>query len=510
MSTGLADRALTSTLDPYAHETRTQKSARDNLFTLKEAEMTASINKCAVRTLSDLPSPRGLPLLGNAFQLDLPRLHLVLEEWAEKFGSVFTIALGPRRIFVCSDPDLLQTALRERPDRYRRFSSIESVFEEMKANGVFSVEGEGWRPQRRLVMQALASKHFSSFFPILRDITERLRKKWEHSAKTGQVVNMAQDLVRFTVDATTALAFGEDPNTIEESGNVIQEHLAEIFPMIMKRINASVPLWRYFRLPSDRKFERSLHAVHHHVESLIERSRKRMREQPSDDPRNLLEAMLATANLPDSGITDEVIAANVMTLLLAGEDTTAHSLSWAIYFISQDKGLQSRLRVASTDAFGSSRLCPTFEDVKKLDLFEFVTQETSRFKPVVPLGYLEPVIDVVLGDVSLPSGTSLIFLLRPSMLDSKRFGRPDEFLPERWSSGHLQVQPHDSKTFAQFGAGPRVCPGRYLAGVEMRLVLSMLSRNFSIELATSPGSIKEIAAFTMMPSTMPVRLESLH
>ena len=63
--------------------------------------MTASTNKSAVRTLSDLPSPRGLPLLGNAFQLVLPRLHLVLEEWAEKFGSVFTIGLGPKRIFVC-------------------------------------------------------------------------------------------------------------------------------------------------------------------------------------------------------------------------------------------------------------------------------------------------------------------------------------------------------------------------------------------------------------------------
>jgi cytochrome P450 len=321
---------------------------------------------------------------------------------------------------------------------------------------------------------------------------------------------MTKDLVRFTVDATTALAFGEDPNTIEESGNVIQEHLAEIFPVIMKRINAPIPLWRYFKLPSDRKFERSLLAVHQHVESLIERSRKRMREQPSDSPRNLLEAMLATANLPDSGITDEVIAANVITLLLAGEDTTAHSLSWAMYFISQDKYLQAKLHVASTDAFGSSPLCPTFEDVKKLDLFEFVAQETSRFKPVVPLIYLEPIVDVVLGNVSLPSGTPLFFMLRPSMLDSKRFGRPDEFLPDRWSSGHLDVQPHDQKAYAQFGAGPRVCPGRYLAGVEMRLVLSMLARNFSVELATSPGSIKEIAAFTMMPDTMPVRLRSLH
>jgi cytochrome P450 len=220
--------------------------------------------------------------------------------------------------------------------------------------------------------------------------------------------------------------------------------------------------------------------------------------------------MLAAATLPDSEITDDVIVANVITLLLAGEDTTAHSLAWSMYFVSQDKGLQSRLHSASRDAFGSSKVCPAFEDIKKLDLFESVTQEASRFKPVVPLQYFEPVVDVVLGNVALPSGTPLFFMLRPSMLDSKRFGRPAEFLPERWSAGHLEVQPHDSKAYAQFGAGPRVCPGRYLAGVEMRLVLSMLSRNFSMELATSPDAIKEIAAFTMMPNSMPVRLKSLH
>ena len=472
--------------------------------------MTLSISDTAVRSLSDLPSPRGLPLVGNVLPWDLPRLHLVFEAWAKEFGSAFTVGLGPKRAFVCSDADLLQTALRERPERYRRFAPIELVLEEINANGVFSIEGAAWRPQRRLVMQALASKNLKVFFLVLKEITERLRKKWERSANTSQVVDMAQDLVRFTVDATTALAFGEDPNTIEESGNVIQEHLAEIFPMIMKRVNAPFPLWRYFKLPSDRKFERSLHAVHRHVESLIERTRKRMRDQPSDNPRNLLEGMLDAANQSDSGITDEAIVANVMTLLLAGEDTTAHSLAWTMYFISQDKSLQSRLHLVSMDAFGSSRVCPAFEDVKKLDLFEFVTQETARFKPVVPLLYLEPTKDVVLGNVSLPSGTPLLFMLRPSMLNGRHFGRPSEFLPERWSAGHLEVQPHDSKAYAQFGAGPRVCPGRFLAAVEMRLVLSMLSRNFSMELATAPESIKEIAAFTMMPSTMPVRLESLH
>ena len=76
----------------------------------------------------------GLPLLGNMLQLDLPRLHLIFEKWAEEFGSLFTIGLGPKRVLVCSDADLLQTALRERPERYRRYSPIEAV-SEMKGNG---------------------------------------------------------------------------------------------------------------------------------------------------------------------------------------------------------------------------------------------------------------------------------------------------------------------------------------------------------------------------------------
>ena len=288
-----------------------------------------SMTKSDIRSLSDLPSPKGYPLIGNALELDMPRLHLVLEEWAKEHGSKFTIGLGPKRVFVCSDPELLQTAMRERPERYRRFSPIESVLSEMKANGVFSVEGEAWRPQRRLVMQALAVANFRSYFPILKVITERLHKKWTQAAHSGETVDMAKDLVRFTVDATTALAFGEDPNTIEAKGDVIQQHLALIFPMLQKRVNSAFPLWRYVKMPSDRQFERSLNVVLTHVKSLIERSRKRMREQPSAVHRNLLEAMLATADLPDSGITNDVIVANVMTLLLAGEDTTAHSLSWA-------------------------------------------------------------------------------------------------------------------------------------------------------------------------------------
>lgn len=462
-----------------------------------------------IRQIADLPSPKGLPLLGNALQLDPSRLHTILESWCAQLGESYTFGLGPKRILVSSNPEHLQTALRERPERYRRYSPIEHIIAEMGFNGVFSVEGEAWRPQRRLIMQALASTNFRAFFPTMQAITERLRCRWQRAAQAGDTVQMTEDLVRYTVDVTTALSFGEDPNTIDQPGDLIQDHLARIFPMINSRINAPLPLWRFVKLPKDRRFESSLHAVSQHIDGLIARARQRMQERPADAPRNLLEAMLKAAGEPGSGITDPMISANVMTLLLAGEDTTAHTLAWTLSFLCSDAPLQARLRAAANEALGAAQVCAKFEDLSKLDLFEATAHEATRLKPIVPIIYLEPLVDVVLGDIAIPKGTPLFFVLRPAMLDERHFGRPGEFLPERWSTGHDAVLPHDTRAYAQFGAGPRVCPGRHLAGVELRLVLSMLVRNFTVEPTADTASAKELLNFTMMPSAMPVRLKPL-
>jgi hypothetical protein len=102
--------------------------------------MTQVSAETRVRRLKDLPSPKGLPLLGNALQLDPSRLHLILEKWCEQLGESYTFGLGPKRIFVSSNPEHLQTALRERPERYRRDSPIEEIIAEMGFNGVAEAE----------------------------------------------------------------------------------------------------------------------------------------------------------------------------------------------------------------------------------------------------------------------------------------------------------------------------------------------------------------------------------
>ena len=461
----------------------------------------------APRQLADLPAPGGLPVLGNLLALRPERLHAQLEAWHAELGSPYRLKLGPQQVYVSADPELLQTVLRERPERYRRLRQIEQCIAEMGSNGVFSVEGEAWRPQRRLVMEALNATHFRGFLPTIERITSRLLRHWQAAAAAGTPVDMSRDLMRFTVDVTTALAFGEDPNTMDNDGDVIQNHLAEVFPRLMARINAPLPYWRFLRLPADRRFDRSLAAVHTHVDRLIAAARERLHATPGQAPANVLESMLHASEQPGSQVDDAVVHANVMTLLLAGEDTTAHTLAWTFYCLAQHPHWQEQLHARSREVLGGAALPSTLEQVRALDLLEAAANEATRLRPIVPVFFFEPNQDVVLGGVALPAGTPLFFVLRPAMLDEAHFASPLEYRPDRWAPGHV-VGAHDSRAFLQFGAGPRVCPGRHLAGVEVRMVLAMLMRNFSIELACDPAAVREVLAFTMMPSEMPLQLRA--
>lgn len=457
------------------------------------------------RQLADLPSPRGVPLLGHLLDADPTRLHLTLERFAAEVGSPYVFRLGPQRIYVSTSAEQLQTVLRERPERYRRLKKMADCIDELGSAGVFSVEGAAWRPQRRLVMEALNATHFRSFLPTIHRITERLLRSWQRAAADGHAVEMTRDLIRFTVDVTTALAFGEDPNTIESGGDVIQDHLAEVFPRLMARINSPVSYWRYVKLPVDRRLDRALAAVWSHIDRLIASTHLRMAAQPDAPPSNVLEALLKAAADPASRIDDTDVRANVLTLLLAGEDTTAHTLAWTTYFLAQSSTWQDRLHDATRAAAGDAALPITIEQVRALDLLEAAANEATRLKPIVPLILLEPTEDVVLDGVALPAGTPMFYLLRPAMLDEQHFGDPHSYRPERWLHGQAPGA-HDPRAYVQFGAGPRVCPGRHLAGVEIRLVLAALTRHFRFELATDPASIREVMAFTMTPNLMPVRL----
>ncbi|MGB1879927.1 MAG: cytochrome P450 [Gammaproteobacteria bacterium] len=460
------------------------------------------------KTLKDLPGPAGLPLLGNLHQLDLPQLHQQLERWAHEFGPVYRFRIGPRERVCISDNDLINTMLRERPERYRRPRTNEAIVAEMGINGVFSQDGDAWRRQRGIIAQALNPAHLAQFYPTLRLTTERLLGRWIRAAESGETVDLCRDLMRYTVDVTAHLAFGEDVNTLETDGPVVQQHLDKVFPTLFKRILAPFPLWRYWRTQADRELETALQEIRQTVLGLIEKCRERMQADPERyaQPANFLEAIIAAQAAEGTEFTDDEIYANVVTLLLAGEDTTANTTAWAVKFLIDHPALAAELRAEADATLGEERVPTQLAQVRTLDRTEAFAMETMRFKPVAPLLALEPKEDVDLLGYRIPAGTTVLTLFRVNALNERYFGDAARFDPSRWLAAETAAnRAHEPRAFLPFGSGPRFCPGRGLALLEIKAVLAMICRNFDVALAEPDGEICERLSFTMLPEHLDVR-----
>jgi cytochrome P450 len=463
-----------------------------------------------LRCLADLPGPRPLPLLGNVHQFDLAHMHQALEAWSRQYGSFFRFRVGRRRVLGVADPSAIGAILRDRPDGFRRTSLLETVFREMGILGVFAANGEAWRMQRKMVAAALDTRHLKSYFPLLVRVTERLYRRWTLHAKRGVAFDLQADLMRYTVDVVAGLAFGIDMNTIESDGEAIQTHLNQVFPMLTRRLMAPVPYWRWLRLPADRALDRHLVAVYAAVADLIANGRERIarNQQLHESPSNLLEAMLIERESPDSTLTDHDVASNVVTLLLAGEDTTANTLAWLIYLASQDPAVTNRLAEEARRVLGSMHFIDRLELVSALSFTAASAQETMRMKPVAPLIILEAAVPkVVGGDIAIPAGTFVAAVMRKASMEERYIARPASFDPERWLA-EKGTAASGERVSMPFGAGPRICPGRNLALLEIGLVVSMMFRNFEIA-AIGPAEgdrVDECFAFTMGPSRLLVTL----
>lgn len=464
------------------------------------------------RTLRDLPRPNSLPIIGNLLDLDLKKLHRVLERWADEHGDFYTFELGSKKVLVISDAEAVQTVLKQRPKVFRRLGTIEPVFQEMGITGVFSAESEDWKRQRRLTAHALDAGHLRQFFPTMIKVTERLRNRWLRAAEAGAEVDVQQDLMRYTVDITTNLAFGYDMNTLEKEGDIIQEHLEKIFPAINRRVNAAFPYWRYFKLPIDRELEKALAQIRETINGFITRARARLAENPdlAAHPTNALEAMLAARDEGDAAFSDEEIYGNALTLLLAGEDTTANTLAWMTHFMIENPGMQRRMRREALDTAGPSGLLNDLKDAEQLEYIEAVMHETMRLKPVAPLLFMEALEDTEIAGLAIPKGMPIFLVTMYSALRDEHFGDADEFRPERWIEAKTNPTgcPHNARAFVPFGAGPRFCPGRQLALAEIKTVMAMVCANFEIEKAKNPQPVSELFSFAMMPQGLRVRFKT--
>jgi cytochrome P450 len=419
--------------------------------------------------------------------------------------------LGRHDHLVIADHALLGAVMRERPEGFRRSPYTSKIGAEMGLpQGLFSAEGDEWRRQRRMVMASFAPGHVRAYFPSLVKVTLRLQGRWRKAARAGRDIPLQADLMRFTVDAIAGLAFGKDINTLEAGEDVIQQHLDKVLPAIFRRVLSVLPTWRWFKRQADRELAHSVAVINATILEFVRQARQRLHDEPSlrEGPRNLLEAMIASADEPLSGLGDAQVAGNVLTMLLAGEDTTANTLAWMIHLLQRHpavlRRVQDEVRQLAPDPTVYSH-----EQMGQLVFLEACASETMRLKPVAPFIALMALRDTVVGDVAVPQGAQVWGVLRHDSVSEQYFDNPSAFDPQRWLH---EAQPPLSaaakRAAMPFGSGPRMCPGRYLALLEMKLAMATLLSSFDIEAVDTPDGLpaQERMAFTMNPVGLRMRL----
>jgi len=471
-------------------------------------------NVARLRRYEDLPGPRGIPVFGNLLQVESSRFHQQLEAWCEDFGPVFRLKLGPRRAIVVGDHELVAAALRDRPDGYRRTTRLEEIWTELGLQGgVFGANGDVWRRQRRMVMNGFDPAHVKRYYPSMQRVAQRLIGRWRLAAQQDRTIDLQADLMRYTVDTIAGLAFGAEVNTLQSDADVIQNHLNRLFPAVYKRIFSPLPTWRYFPTAADRALRRSVAEVNSAVEGFVAQARARLQADPAlrARPANLLEAMLVAADEPDSGIDDLQVAGNVLVMLLAGEDTTANTLAWMIHLLWRNP---SALAMATDEV---RRVCgagevATLEQLAQLDFVEACAHETMRLKPVGPLNIMQALHDTALGDLAVPQGMLIVAVMRRDSVSERHVPRPHAFEPQRWlvEGGPAHLASAAKRISMPFGAGPRICPGRYLALMEMKLAMATLLQHFEIgDVGTRDGrEPRELLQLAMGPVGLWMRLRA--
>ena len=467
-----------------------------------------SAPKATTRSLDDLPGPKGLPLIGNLHQIDSTRAHLILEGWAAHYGSTFQFRMASTHVVATSDPALIEEALRARPETFRRSPKTDLILSELGIKGVFNAEGEVWRPQRKLSVAALAQRNLRHLYPHIRTVAERLRTRWQGAAARGETLDIVEELKRFTVDVTMLIAFGHDANTVGQADDIIQRELEVILPTVSRRIFAAFPTWRYLPMASDRRVRRAFAKVRGWLSGLLSEARARLKTEPerAQRPSNFIEAMLTAVDEDGKPFSDDVILSNLVTMLIAGEDTTAFTLAWAVHLLCDSPRWASELRSEADAVVGSMDAPADLDTANKLTRATAVASETMRLRPVAPIAGLEANLDTTLGDFFLPKGTRVVVLLRPAAIDRENFVDPLAFRPERWLEDAGGA--HNASALLPFGSGPRMCPGRSLALLEMKTLLAMLAKNFDLERVGASTDVSELFGFTMSPANLRVRLNA--
>lgn len=432
------------------------------------------------------PGPRGEPLLGNLRALRKDPLTFFPAQVRE-YGDVVRIRVGPAYVTLLAHPDCVRHVLQDNARNYNKQTRGFAVIRELLGQGLLTSEGDFWLRQRRLAQPAFHRQRLAGFGRTMVDAASDLATVLESRSASGQPFDVAEDLNHLTLRIAGLTLFGTD---VGDESRAVGEALGRAQTFANQRLTQLIPLPRALPLPSHRQFARDAATLDRVVRTIIER-----RHREGGEHHDLLQ-MLMDARDEDTGerMSDTQLRDEVLTLLLAGHETTASALAWTVTLLSRNPDVRGKLEAELARELAGRP--PTVEDLPKLGLTRRVVDESLRLYPPAWIFSRAAIEDDVVGGYRIPKGSYVLVVpwvmhRHPKLWDDPEVFDPDRFLPER-------EKERSRFTFFPFGGGPRQCIGNQFALMELVLVLATLLQRVRLDLA--PGhSLVPAPAITMRP-----------
>ena len=384
---------------------------------------------------------------------------------AQTYGDVTRVQLGSRTGYLLTNPADIEQVL---VGQHRNFIKHSFFWRHVRAvfgEGLLTSEGDAWLAQRRMIQPAFHKDRIAGYGAVMVEFADRMTDGWQD----GAARSIHRDMMGLTLEIVAKVLFDSD---VREDVAEVERSFEDALVQVASRFRSPIRLPDWVPTPGNLRYA----AAVRRLDALVYRIIREHGGRPAGP--DLLSMLLAVRGNGGEGMPERLVRDQAVTLLLAGHETTALTLSWTWALLSTHPHVEERLALELRDVLGGR--VPTVADLPRLRYTEHVVTESMRLYPPAYAIGREAVADCEIGGFHTPAGTTLFMSPWVMHRDARWFDEPDAFRPERWEAGLAERLPRF--VYMPFGGGPRLCIGNRFAMMEATLILAAIARRFRLRL----------------------------
>jgi len=428
------------------------------------------------------PGPRGVNLLRQSLSFGHDWSGF-LSRCAREYGDIVFFRFLNVPICLVADPEHIELILVKNSGNFlkaRDYRALKAIL----GNGLLTSEGEFWQSQRKLIQPAFRHENIVTYARIMSNAATTMLSQW----RDGETRDIHEDLMSATLEIVAKSLFGSD---ISKEARGVGQAMGVVMEQFIAQANYAFVLPDKIPTPKSKQLRRSMK----HLDEVVFRLIRARRSAPRHGG-DLLGMLLESQDDRGSRMTDVQLRDEIMTLFLAGHDTTANALSWTLYLLAQNPDAAETLYAELSSVLGER--APSVTDLPRLPFTEMVVKESMRIYPPAWGVGRRAIHDFELDGYTIPAKTNVFLLQWITQRDARFFPDPLRFEPERWRNDPIRSGRLPRFCYFPFGGGPRVCVGAGFAMMEATVLLATIAQRFRFTLAPKQ-IIEPLFSVTLRP-----------